>query len=131
MNWRQLGPILASLLGIGVLCAMAGGAVGYRLGRDAVRARANPETWHAHATRRFDAIVKPTPEQSRRVDAHLTATLSELREIRNDTITRTAAAVDRLVAKVESELTPEQRVAFESLKPRRGEVGLEVLSEPH
>lgn len=122
--------IIAALLGLGLLAALAGGAVGYRLGRDAARDRANPETWHEHATRRFDAVVRPTPEQSRRVQAHLDATLAELREIRNDTIARTSAAVDRLVAKVEAELTPEQRVAFETLKPRHGDVGLDVLPNP-
>lgn len=129
MNWTQRSSIVAALLGLGVLAALAGALAGYRLGRDAVRNQSNPETWHEQATRRFDAVVKPTPEQSRRVEAHLAVTLAELREIRNDTQARTAAAVDRLLAKVEAELTPEQRAAFESLKPKRGEVGLEVLPQ--
>lgn len=127
MNWKQRGSILAALLGIGLMAALAGGAAGYRLGRDSVRHRADPETWHEQATRRFDTVVKPTPEQSRRVAAHLAATLAELRDIRNDTITRTATVVERLVQRVEAELTPEQKAAFQTLKPKQGDVGLEVL----
>ena len=127
MNLRQHGPIVLALAGIALVCGMAGGAVGYRLGRDAARARANPETWHERASRRFEEVVRPTPEQGRRLDALLTGALDELRGIRSNTLAQSTATLDRLVAGVEAELTPEQRAAFEKIKPRRGDLGLEVL----
>lgn len=127
MNRRRTVPIIAALGALGLVCGLAGGAVGYRLGREAVQDRANPETWHERASRRFEEVVHPTPEQGPRLDAHLQAALKELREIRRDTIARSAAAIDRLVVRVESELTPEQKAAFEKLKPHRDEVGLDVL----
>lgn len=126
---------MAALAGLAIVCAAAGGVVGgmlgYRWGRDSARQRADPETWHERAARRFEEIVRPTPEQAPRLDAHLNAALEELRGIRRDTLARSAAAIDRLVERVESELTPEQKAAFEKLKPRRDEVGLEVLKTEH
>ena len=127
MNRRRSAIIIAALTALGLVCGLAGGAVGYRLGRDAARDQADPETWHERASRRFQEVVHPTPEQGERLDAHLQTALTELREIRKDTIARSAAAIDRLVARVESELTPAQKAAFEKLKPRHDEVGLEVL----
>lgn len=127
MNRRNPLLIVAALAGIAIVSGFAGGAIGFRLGREAARDRANPETWHERASRRFEEIVRPTPDQAPRLDAHLQAALAELRDIRRDTIARSAAVIDRLVTRVEAELTPEQKAAFEKLKPRREEVGLEFL----
>ena len=127
MNRRRSAAIIAALAGMALVCGLAGGAIGYRLGRDGARDRADPETWHERASRRFEEVVRTTAEQAPRLDAHLETALAELREIRRDTIARSAAAIDRLVARVESELTPEQKKAFEKLKPRREDVGLEFL----
>ena len=127
MITRRPAMIIAALAGLGLVCGLAGGAVGFRLGREAVANRADPETWHERASRRFEEVVRPTPEQAKRLDAHLEAALNELRGIRQDTLARSVAAIDRLVVKVESELTPEQKASFEKLKPRREDLGLEVL----
>lgn len=127
MNVRRDGVIVLCLLGIGAACGIAGGAMGYRLGRQEMRERADPEAWHHRALRRFDDVVHPTPEQGERVSRHLDAALAELRQIRGDAVQRTTAVIDRLVAQVEAELTAEQKAAFEQLKPRREDMTLEVL----
>lgn len=119
--------ILASLLGIALVSGLAGGLLGHRLGRQEMRERADPGTWHERATRRFEELVKPTPEQGARLGVHLDAALGELKAIRRDAITRSTAVIDRLVTQVEAELTPEQKAAFERVKPRRDEMNLEVL----
>lgn len=119
--------IVASLLGIGLVCGMAGGAVGYRLGRQTMRQEADPETWHERASRRFDAMVRPTPEQSKRLGVHLDAALAELKQVRQEAITRSTAVIERLVIAIEAELTPEQRTAFQQMKPKRDELNLDVL----
>ena len=46
------------------------------------------------------------------------AVVAELIAIRTDTIARSAQVVRRLVEQVEQELTPEQRRAFERMKPK-------------
>lgn len=127
MSAKKHGIIVGSLLGIAVVSALAGGAVGHRLGRQAMSARSDPETWHERATRRFEQVVKPTPDQSRRLEVHLEAALTELRQVRREAIERSRAVIDRLVVAVEGELTPAQRKDFEAMKPRRGEMELEVL----
>lgn len=127
MNARRHGTIVASLVGIALVCGVAGGAVGYRMGRQAMKQRADPETWHEQATRRFDELVRPTAEQTKRLDVHLTAALSELRGIRQDAIARSTLVIEKLVTAVEAELTPEQKASFQQLKPRREDMNLDVL----
>jgi hypothetical protein len=119
--------IVATLVGIALISAAAGGALGYRFGRQEMRHRADPETWHERASRRFQEMVRPTPDQEARLGAHLDAALNELRAIRQDAITRSAATIERLVTAVEGELTPEQKTAFERIKPRREELNLDLL----
>lgn len=127
MNTRRKVLIVLVLLGIAAASGVAGGMVGHRLGRQAMRAQADPEAWHERAIRRFDEVVDPTPEQGARVSAHLDAALTELRQVRAEAIQRTTAVIQRLVAQVEAELTPDQRRAFEALKPQREDLTLDVL----
>jgi hypothetical protein len=127
MNARKHAIILACLAGIALVSAAAGGALGYRLGRQEMRHRADPEVWHERATRRFAEMVRPTPAQEPRLTAHLDVALTELRQIRQDAIARSVATIERLVAAVEAELTPEQKAAFAPLKPRREDLDLDVL----
>lgn len=127
MKTRQHASIVGSLAGIALVSALAGGTVGYRLGRQEMRQRADPEVWHERATRRFEEMVRPTPAQEPRLAAHLDAALAELRQIRQDAIARSVATIERLVTAVETELTPEQKAAFEPIKPRREDLDLEVL----
>ena len=48
----------------------------------------------------------------------LDAAVEELQEVRAETIRRSAAVVTRLVNQVDQELIPEQRLAFERMKPK-------------
>lgn len=127
MNARHHGVILASLVGIGVLGGVSGALVGYRLGRQEMRERSNPEAWHERASRRFEEVVRPTPEQTQRLEGHLSVALGELKQIRSDALSRSTAVIDRLVERVEAELTPEQKAAFERMKPRREELLQDVM----
>lgn len=127
MNARKHGTILVSLAGIGLLCGLAGGSVGFRLGRQNMQERADPETWHQRASRRFEETVKPTPEQATRLDAHLQEALAELKRIRGEALTRSTEVIDRLVRQVEAELTPDQKAAFDRIKPHRDELMHDVM----
>jgi uncharacterized membrane-anchored protein YhcB (DUF1043 family) len=129
MKARQHGIILFSLAGIGLLCGLAGGSVGYRLGRQAMQERADPEAWHERASRRFEEVVRPTPEQSARLETHLHAALEDLKRIRSDALNRSAEVIDRLVERVEAELTPAQKEAFDRIKPRRDELMEDVMKD--
>lgn len=127
MNARRHGVILASLLGIGALCGVSGALIGYRVAREEMRERSNPETWHERASRRFEEAVRPTPEQTERLEQHLDGALRDLKEIRSNAVNRSAVVMDRLVERVEAELTSEQKAAFERIKPRRDELMHDVM----
>jgi capsid protein len=118
------------LLGIVAATGLSGGLIGHRVARSQLEARNNPETWNEHVAREFDRIVKPTPDQGARIQASLDSAVRELQAIRLDTIARSTDVIWRLIAEVERELTPEQRQAFETMKPKPAEVTLEVLDLP-
>lgn len=115
------------LLGILGAVALSGGVIGHRMARRHLESRNDPTTWNEHVTREFERIVRPTPEQGARIQVHLDHAVDELKAIRLETIARSTQVIWRLVSEVERELTPEQRQAFEAMKPKPSEVTLDVL----
>ena len=115
------------LVGIILAAALSGALLGHRFARRQIDARNNPENWNEHVSREFDRIVKPTPAQSSVIQSHLDQAVRELQAIRMDTIARSTNVIWRLVTEVERELTPEQRLAFEAMKPKPADLTLDVL----
>jgi hypothetical protein len=115
------------LAGVIVATALSGALIGHAVARKQIESRNNPETWNEHVTREFERIVQPTPEQGVRIQSHLDRAVVELQAIRRETIARSTNVIGRLVTEVERELTPEQKRAFETMKPKPSELTLEVL----
>jgi hypothetical protein len=127
MNLRRASLIVLCLVGISLVSGLAGGLIGHRVARRQLEARNNPENWNEHVVQEFDRIVKPTPGQAPRIQAHLDRAVQDLLRIRADTVGRTTNVIWRLVAEVEQELTPAQRQAFEVMKPRPADLTLDML----
>ena len=116
------------LLGIIVATSLSGGLVGHLIARRQLEARNNPENWNEHVSREFDRLVKPTPEQDLRIQAHLDRAVRELQAIRMETIARSTNVIGRLIGEVDKELTPAQRQAFEAMKPKPADLTLDLLN---
>jgi hypothetical protein len=127
MKLFRYWKVTLGLLALVLLSGLAGALMGHRVARDRIEARNNPENWNVHVARDFERVVKPTPEQDARIGAHLDKAVRELQAIRRDTIARSTNVIWQLVAEVEQELTPEQRKAFEVLKPKPADLTLDVL----
>lgn len=127
MSFSRHWKIALCLLAIVVVSGFAGGLIGHRTARQQLEQRNDPESWNEHVARVFDRTVKPTPEQATRIQARLDKAVRELQAIRLETIARSTNVIGRLVEEVDSELTPEQRQAFEAMKPKPGDLTLEVL----
>jgi len=125
---KKQGRIVLDLVALALVSALVGGLVGRRWARTELDARNNPQTWNEHVLREFDRVVKPTPEQQPRLQAHLDRAVRELQAIRSETVARSTNVIGRLVNAVEGELTPEQRQAFQVMKPKPGELDLDVLN---
>jgi hypothetical protein len=128
MNLLDSGRTGLFLLGLIVATALSGGLLGHRIARRQLDARNNPENWNEHVAREFDRLVKPTPEQDSRIQAHLDRAVRELKVIRMETIARSTNVIARLIAEVDKELTPEQRQAFEAMKPQPADLTLDLLN---
>lgn len=116
------------LLGIIVATSLSGGLIGHLIARRQLDARNNPENWNEHVSREFDRLVKPTPEQDARIQAHLDRAVRELQAIRMETIARSTNVIGRLIAEVDKELTPAQQQAFEAMKPKPADLTLDLLN---
>lgn len=127
MKLSRSGQSILCLAGIILAAALSGALLGHRVARRQFETRSNPEKWNAHVAREFDRIVKPTPAQSTVIQAHLDRAVRELQAIRLDTIARSTNVIWRLVTEVERELAPEQRRAFEAMKPKPADLTLDVL----
>jgi hypothetical protein len=123
-HWK----ILSGLLGLVLVSGLTGALIGQRAARQQLEARNDPATWNEHVAREFDRLVKPTPEQEPRLQAHLDQAVKELQTIRGETIARSTNVIWHLFAEVEQELTPEQRRAFEAMKPTSADLNLDVLN---
>ena len=128
MNLFRHWKIVLALLSLVLVSGLAGGLLGHRVARHRLEQRNDPEHWNEHVARQFDRMVKPTPEQDVRIRAHLDKAVQELQDIRLDTISRSTNVIWRLVAEVEQELTPEQRGAFEAMKPKPSDLTLDLLN---
>jgi hypothetical protein len=128
MNPWRTSKIAACLLLLILSSGLVGGLVGRRLARIELERRSDPKNWNEAAMRTFDRTVRPSDAQRVKLQALLDAAVEELRSVRTDTIGRSKKIILRLVDEVERELTPEQKAAFEAMKPKPGELdSLEVL----
>ena len=127
MNRLPHLKILACLLAIVLMSGSAGFMIGHKVAWSEMARRNNLENWNEHVAREFERIVKPSVEQDTRIQAHLDRAVRELEEIRLQTIGRSTNVIWHLVADVERELTPQQRLAFEAMKPKPADLSLDVL----
>lgn len=116
------------LLGLILATSLSGALIGHRIARCQLDARNDPETWNKHVALEFDHLVKPTPAQGAVIQAHLDRAVRELQAIRMETIARSTNVIGRLILEVEKELTPEQRQAFEAMKPKPADLTLDLLN---
>jgi membrane-bound lytic murein transglycosylase B len=128
MNLRNSWKVVVCLFALIAASGIAGTIMGRRWARGEMARRDNPETWNEAAMRTFDRTVKPTPAQRQKIQSALDSTVEQLKAIRAETIVRSTNVIWRLVDEVERELTPEQKQAFEAMKPRQDELRtLDVL----
>jgi len=129
MNGRGSWKIVVCLVGLVLVSGLLGGLVGQRYARREFQQRSDPSRWNETAMRDVERAVKPTPAQRQKIQDHLDVAVEELKNVRAETIRRSAEIVMRLVGQVENELTPEQRVAFERLKPKPSDLSdLDLLN---
>jgi Zn-dependent oligopeptidase len=123
-HWKIILGLTAVILASG----LSGSLLGHGLARRQFNTRNDPASWNEHVSSEFDRVVKPTPEQATKIQAHLEKAVRQLQVIRMETIGRSTNVIWQLVAEVEQELTPEQREAFEVMKPKASDMTIDLLN---
>ena len=119
--------IVALLLAIVIVSVGIGGALGARYMERVVKQRNTPEAWNQKAMRALRQRLKLTSEQDLKMQRILDRGVEDMKAIRVDTIARTDVVVERMLAELEKEITPEQRAEFEKLRRQRGTTNLDML----
>ena len=119
--------IILVLLLIALLSGYGGGIVGYRIAKDKARRRSNPEAWNVTAMRVLEQRLRLTAGQIEKVQAVMDANVVDLVATRDETALKTNVILERLVAQIEKELTPEQAAELLKLRSERKPVPLEML----
>lgn len=124
-TWKTVICLVALVL----VSGLAGALLGRRWARSEFECRSDPSHWNQRAMHDLERLVKLTPQQRAKIQGHLDAAVAELKGIRHDTVSRSTAIVMRLVDEVDADLTPEQRLAFQRMKPKRSELSdLNILN---
>lgn len=122
-SWK----ITVLLAAIVFVSGFVGYYFGFQVARARYRARSNPDTWNVSAMNTLDRKLKLTPAQHERAQAILDGGVEDLRRIRIDTIEKSNRVLERLIADVGKELTPEQSEEFAKLKADRIHASLDML----
>jgi putative protein kinase ArgK-like GTPase of G3E family len=77
----------------------------------------DPAFWKKAATKHLEKL-QPTEEQRKKFEARTDSAVQELSALQKEGITRIWDVINRATADIDKELTPEQRVIFEKIKPR-------------
>ena len=123
-HWK----IVIALLAIVLLSGYGGGIVGYRFAKEQARRRSNPEAWNVIAMRLLESRLKLTPSQVEKVHAVMDANVVDLTAVREETIGKTNVILNRMIAQIDQELTPEQAAELLKLRTERKPVPLEMLN---
>ena len=119
--------IILALIAIAVLSGYGGGIVGYRIAKEKARRRSNPEAGNVTAMRVLEERLKLSPEQVGKVQGVMDANVVDLIATREETMAKTNVILERMVAQIEKELTPEQAAELLKLRSERKPVPLEML----
>ncbi len=92
--------------------------VGAILANKVAKRKETPEFWRKAAHEQF-ARLHLSPEQRKKADERTEAAIKELAELRIQSIQRVWDVVERAVEDIDKEMTPEQRAAFEKVKPKK------------
>lgn len=82
-----------------------------------VKKKEDPKFWREAALKHLSKI-HPTEAQQKVLERHVDVAVKDLTELRKEAIKDIWQIVDTAVAAIDKELTPEQRIAFEKIKPK-------------
>jgi putative protein kinase ArgK-like GTPase of G3E family len=78
----------------------------------------DPAFWKQAATKHLEKL-QPTEEQRKKFETRTDSAVQELTALQKEGITRIWDVINRATADIDKELTPEQRVIFEKIKPKQ------------
>lgn len=124
---RAKWKIILVLLGIVLVSFVAGAFLGAKLTERSLKRRHAPEMWNQTVMKALQQHLKLTPEQTQKIQTIIDGGVDEMKGIRLDTIGKTDAVFERMIASIEKELTPEQNTELQKLKQQRMATTIDML----
>lgn len=113
---RTQAILLISLL---VLCSLAAGfLLGLAASRGIAKKKEDPAFWKRAALRHLDKL-EPDAGQRQRFEAVTDRAVQDLSRLRRQALGEVWSIVERAMTELETDLTPEQRARWETIRPKR------------
>lgn len=110
----KVGLLLSLLVMVSVA---VGFFIGIALSSVINKKKEQPAFWKQAATKHLEKL-HPTDDQRKEFEARTDSAVQELAALQKEGITRVWDVINRAVADIDKELTPQQREIFEKIKPR-------------
>lgn len=109
---------VAFLITVLVLVSMVVGFImGAIVAKAVAKKKDNPIFWKKAAMTQLNKL-HPTEEQKKKFEVRVDSAVKELVAIRKDTVTRIQGVVGKAVGDIDKDLTPEQKVIYDKIKPK-------------
>ena len=106
------------MMALVIVGIITGFFLGLILSAAVAKRKENPVFWKETVHKQLEKL-HPTPQQRKMLDARTDSAVQELVHIRKDAVKQVWDVVEHAVADIDTELTPEQRPLFKSLKPKK------------
>ena len=109
---------VAFLITLLVLVSLVAGFIMGAIAAKAVaKKKDNPVFWKKTAMAQLNKL-HPTEEQKKKFEDRVDSAVKELVTIRKETVTRIQGVVGKAVGDIGKDLTPEQKVIYDKIKPK-------------
>ena len=111
-HWK----IILSLTAIFVAGAVTGSVITFKVVRNVVKARTNPDLWSSRVLRDYKHRLKLTPEQIEHIRPLMMEANREMKMTRGDYLQAHGQLIRELHASLDQELTSEQRRVLDNIR---------------
>lgn len=127
MKSHSHGKIVVTLIALVLVSCFAGVLIGFRISQQDMQIRFNPETWNDYAVKLLEQKLRLSNSQKEKIIGVIEKAVVEMKQVHLKTKQQTIQIVNEMMAGIDQELTPEQRVIAETLVPKEEEMTIDLL----
>ena len=121
------GKIVVTLIALVLVSCIAGVLIGIRISQQDMQRPFNPETWNDYALKLLEQKLRLSNSQKEKIQVIIDKAVVEMKQVHLKTKQHTIQIMNEMMAGIDKELTPEQRIIAENLVPKEDEMTIDLL----